>query len=279
MFARASRRVASTAAAAAIAGRRVATLRPRATATWRVQLRGCAEPARIIHMEHTPNPDSMKFSQDDDQLFAPEGVTLDFASARTADKSPLAKTLFEVQGVKSVFIASMWITVTKNEDVEWEELEGLVMEKIRAFLASGEPVLPEDFEAGEDTKIHEDDPEEVQAIKELISSRIRPMVQGDGGDVKYIGFEDGVVLLLMQGACQSCPSSGATLKGGIERMLMHWIPEVIEVRAVDEEFAEEYLLEQEEVRKRYKRDPKTGKLTPRESPEVTDTKDHDMNAT
>lgn len=232
----------------------------------------------MVYTESTPNPDSMKFVPEDDSIaLTPEGVTLDYASARSAEDVPLPKALFEVEGVKSVFISSSWPTVTKAPDHEWEELEGQVIDRFRKFLATGEGVVPEDYEPNADTQIHEDDGEDVQAIKELISSRIRPMVQGDGGDVKYIGFEDGVVLLLMQGACQSCPSSGATLKGGIERMLMHWIPEVLEVRAVDEEFAEEYLIEQEEIRKRYVRDPKTGKLVPRQSPEVAETLSEDMN--
>eukprot|EP00756_Hemistasia_phaeocysticola_P041798 Hpha_TRINITY_DN16934_c0_g1::TRINITY_DN16934_c0_g1_i1::g.53265::m.53265 len=245
---------------------------------WGKQLRWGSESAHIVHMEQTPNPDSMKFLPEDDSItLAPEGVTLDFASERAAEKSPLAKVLFEVEGVKSVFIGPNWLTVSKYQDLEWDELEGPVIGKIREFLATGLGVVGDDFEANADTKIYDDDAEDVQAIKELITSRIRPMVQGDGGDVKYVGFEDGVVLLLMQGACQSCPSSGATLKGGIERMLMHWIPEVLEVRAVDEEFAEEYILEQDEIRKRYVRDPKTGKLVARQSPEVAETLSEDMN--
>eukprot|EP00755_Sulcionema_specki_P028168 Sspe_Gene.89335::Locus_61099_Transcript_1_1_Confidence_1.000_Length_956::g.89335::m.89335/K22074/NFU1, HIRIP5; NFU1 iron-sulfur cluster scaffold homolog, mitochondrial len=241
---------------------------PTAVTPWRVlatQRRWCSY---VVHMDHTPNPDCMKFSPEGDITLMPDGQNMDVTTEAQAVKSPLAERLFGISGVKSVFIADYWLTVTKDEGLVWDELSPQVMDTIREWARSGEPVINEnlDFSNNEDTEIDpEYDSEPVQAIKELIQSRIKPMVQQDGGNIKYVGFDDGVVLLLMQGACQSCPSSGATLKGGIERMLMHWIPEVLEVQEVEEDFAEEYIIAEKENRKRYKRGP-NGELIPRETP-------------
>ena len=186
-----------------------------------------------VQMDHTPNPDCLKFTPMKDMSPLPlmaDGVILDVSSKANSSKSPLAGRLFEIEGVGSVCIGDYWVTVTRKEDNEWEELSPLIMEAIENWQENGEEVTSEDFLENEDTEINEEfDSEVVQAIKELVRTRIRPWVQQDAGNVKYIGFEDGVVLLLMQGACSSCPSSGATLKGGIEKMMMHWIPEVLEV--------------------------------------------------
>eukprot|EP00995_Heteronema_vittatum_P002406 NODE_1349_length_989_cov_293.076596_g939_i0.p2 GENE.NODE_1349_length_989_cov_293.076596_g939_i0~~NODE_1349_length_989_cov_293.076596_g939_i0.p2 ORF type:complete len:127 (+),score=50.72 NODE_1349_length_989_cov_293.076596_g939_i0:32-412(+) len=106
----------------------------------------------------------------------------------------------------------------------------------------GEPMLDTsrtEPEPDQDTIPREDDDEVVLAIKELLDARVKPMVHRDGGNIKYVGFADGIVYLQMQGACSSCPSSSQTLKGGIERMMMHWIPEVVEVRAVEQEEIDE----------------------------------------
>eukprot|EP01059_Diplonema_ambulator_P029927 TRINITY_DN4991_c0_g4_i1.p1 TRINITY_DN4991_c0_g4~~TRINITY_DN4991_c0_g4_i1.p1 ORF type:complete len:304 (+),score=43.18 TRINITY_DN4991_c0_g4_i1:56-913(+) len=208
-----------------------------------------------VLVDPTPNPDCCKFSpetDDDDIMLMDHGAILDLSKA-TASQSPLAERIFNLSGVTAICIADYWITVTKEADRDWEELSPLITEAIIDWRVSGEPITSEEYFGNEDTEIDENfDTEVIQAIKELVKTRIRPGVQQDGGNVKYIGFEDGVVLLLMQGACQSCPSSSATLKGGIEKMMMHWIPEVLEVRAVDEDFAEEYTAELAEMKKKYK---------------------------
>jgi Fe-S cluster biogenesis protein NfuA len=104
--------------------------------------------------------------------------------------------------------------------------------------------------ADDDTEPKPEDDEVVLAVKELIATRIRPMVMGDGGNVRYIGFENGEVYVMLEGACKTCPSSGATLKNGIERMLMHWIPEVEQVIECDEDFAFDYRRQLEEKKKK-----------------------------
>ncbi|KAJ9456398.1 NFU1 iron-sulfur cluster scaffold-like protein [Diplonema papillatum] len=237
----------------------------------------CAPSSELmVHVDHTPNPDCLKFSPErsgpGEIALMPDGKIMELSATNVAraEQSPLVQRLFKIDGVSKVCVADTWLTVTKTDGLEWEELSPVVMESIRQWYASGEPVTTDDYSEDEDTDIdHDFDTEVVQAIKELVKTRIRPWVQQDGGNIKYIGFEDGVVLLLMQGACQSCPSSGATLKGGIEKMMMHWIPEVLEVRSVDEEFAEEFEEEMAEMKRLYKLDS-NGTLVRRDSAESDD---------
>jgi len=189
----------------------------------------------FIQTEGTPNPDSLKFLPGKAVLEG--GATRDFRSFRDASMSPLAKRLFQTEGVAGVFLSSDFITVSKADDVEWLTLKPQLFASIMDFYATGEPVLAEDGaeEEIDSLAITDDDSEVVQMIKELLDMRIRPSVQEDGGDIKFHGFdeESGVVLLEMQGSCSGCPSSSATLKGGIENMLMHYIPEVKEVANID----------------------------------------------
>ena len=184
----------------------------------------------FIQTEGTPNPDSLKFLPGKPVL---EGATRDFQSFRDAQVSPLAKRIFATEGVKAVFLAADFVTVSKEGDADWTTLKPQLFASIMDFYAAGESVISDGAaEAEEDSLvINDDDSEVVQMIKELLDMRIRPSVQEDGGDIKFWGFDDesGVVRLEMQGSCSGCPSSGATLKGGIENMLMHYIPEVTEV--------------------------------------------------
>merc|ERR1712146_135741 len=146
--------------------------------------------------------------------------------------------LFRVEGVRNVFLASDFLTVSKTEEVEWQVLKPQIFSEIMDFYTSGQTVLKEDGDAPTDTlAITDDDSEVVQMIKELLDMRIRPSVQEDGGDIAYQGFDEeaGIVFLQMQGSCSGCPSSAVTLKSGIENMLMHYIPEVTEVRAIGED--------------------------------------------
>ena len=152
--------------------------------------------------------------------------------------SPLAMALFRLQGVRRVFLGPSFITVTKEEETDWAELKPETFAAIMDFFASGQPILSEEGAAGEADSscvADEEDDEVVLLIKELLDTRIRPAVQEDGGDIIYRGFEDGVVKLMLQGACASCPSSTATLHGGVERMLMHYIPEVLGIVQVEED--------------------------------------------
>ena len=144
--------------------------------------------------------------------------------------SPLAKRIFHIDGVTSVFFGSDFITVTKSDDLAWSVLKPDVFAAITEFYSSGDPVIYDtvvDPTAAEHVITEEDD-EIVAMIKELLETRIRPAVQEDGGDIAFRTFDPdtGVVTLKMMGACSGCPSSAITLKSGIENMLCHYIPEV-----------------------------------------------------
>jgi len=208
----------------------------------------------FIQTQETPNPHSLKFVPGTKVL--EQGGTIDFPSVSSAYCSPLAKLLFRIEGVKAVFFGPDFVTITKvdDENVEWRVLKPEIFATIMDFFNSGLPVVSEEAVPSADTEIHEDDDDTVAMIKELLDTRIRPTVQEDGGDILYMGFEDGVVKLKMQGSCTSCPSSVVTLKNGVQNMLQFYIPEVVAVEQVfdksdeasDEAFAklEEKLKEQ-----------------------------------
>lgn len=180
----------------------------------------------FIQTEATPNPATMKFLPG--QTVMPSG-TANFEAADAAAQSPLATRLFEVDGVAGVFLGSDFITVTKTDGSDWTVLKPMVLGAVMDHLSAGKPVMEESEAVAGDG---DDDPVVAQ-IKELIETRVRPAVAQDGGDIVFRKFEDGIVYLNMQGACSGCPSSTMTLKGGIENMLKHYVPEVAEVRAVD----------------------------------------------
>ncbi|XP_076030247.1 NFU1 iron-sulfur cluster scaffold homolog, mitochondrial-like isoform X2 [Oratosquilla oratoria] len=189
----------------------------------------------FIKVQETPNPNSLKFIPGVQVL---DTGTAEFPSVNEAQRSPLAKLLFRIEGVKSVFLATDFITITKGDDdyYDWRTIKPEAFAIIMDFFASGLPAVHEmrssDSEhAGED----DDDDETVAMIKELLDTRIRPTVQEDGGDILYRGFEDGVVYLKMMGSCTSCPSSVVTLKNGVQNMLQFYIPEVILVEQVVDE--------------------------------------------
>lgn len=165
---------------------------------------------------------------------------MNFAGPRDAYCSPLARQLFRIDGVKSVFLGPDFITITRSdENMEWKVIKPDVFAAIMDFFTSGLPVVSEDGKLNADTAPSDDDDEVVAMIKELLDTRIRPTVQDDGGDVLYRGFEDGVVKLKLQGSCTSCPSSIVTLKNGIQNMLQFYVPEVESVEQVKEEEEEE----------------------------------------
>ncbi|CAO1420202.1 unnamed protein product [Diamesa hyperborea] len=195
----------------------------------------------FIQTQDTPNPDSLKFLPGIDVLG--KGNTMDFPSISAAQASPLAKLLFRIEGVRSVFFGGEFITVSKVEDAEWRLIKPEIFAVIMDFFASGLPLVLEGKTQNADTEINEDDDETVMMIKELLDSRIRPTVQEDGGDIIFMGFEDGIVKLKMQGSCSSCPSSIVTLKNGVENMLQFYIPEVLSVEQVKD--AVDHVVEKE----------------------------------
>merc|ERR1711865_1175423 len=143
-------------------------------------------------------------------------------------------------GVKSVYLGSDFITVTKYAESSWSHIRTLVFTAIMEHFSSGKPALSE-FAEITDTTILEDDDEVVQMIKEILETRIRPAVQEDGGDIRYVEFnpDSGLVLVKLAGSCVGCPSSSVTLKNGVENMLMHYIPEVTGVISVEDETADD----------------------------------------
>ena len=183
----------------------------------------------FIETEGTPNPATLKFLPG---RYVMGDGTADFASPASAERSPLAGALFALPGVARVFLGGDFITVTKSEGTEWQALKPQVLGAIMEHFVAGLPVIEG---AGEDLaeEIAPEDEEIVAQIKELLDTRVRPAVAGDGGDIVFRGYREGVVRLHMQGACSGCPSSRATLKHGIENMLRHYVPEVVAVEQVE----------------------------------------------
>jgi Fe-S cluster biogenesis protein NfuA len=182
----------------------------------------------FIQTEITPNPATLKFLPGRDVMTS---GTAHFASAESAQRSPLAVALFGLDGVEGVFLGSDFISVTKNESVEWQALRPLVLGQIMEHFTAGRAVVESDG-ADADESFAAEDAEIVAQIKELIETRVRPAVAQDGGDIVFRSFDKGVVSLHLQGSCAGCPSSTATLKMGIENMLKHYVPEVTSVQAV-----------------------------------------------
>ncbi|GGX65163.1 iron transporter [Tateyamaria omphalii] len=184
----------------------------------------------FIQTESTPNPATLKFLPGQSVL---DMGTADFPTADAADKSPLAKRVFAVEGVTGVFFGTDFVTVTKADAVDWDHIKPALLGAIMEHFQSGQPVMDEGHAPASGHAEHDgEDAAVVGQIKELLDSRVRPAVAQDGGDITFHGFDRGVVYLHMQGACAGCPSSTLTLKMGIENLLRHYIPEVTEVRPV-----------------------------------------------
>ena len=182
----------------------------------------------FIQTEQTPNPATLKFIPGRPVL---GDRTANFVDAAAAAASPLARKLFEIDGVAGVFFGGDFITVTKAGG-DWQGLKPVILGAIMEHFTSGAPVLEAAAEAEETMTDDPDDLPVIDQIKELLDTRVRPAVARDGGDITYHGFRQGVVYLHMKGSCSGCPSSTATLKHGIENLLRHYIPEVSEVRAI-----------------------------------------------
>lgn len=188
-----------------------------------------------IETETTPNPATLKFLPG--QQVMPAG-TREFTSEEAAAASPLATALFGLGDVTGVFFGRDFISVTIGEGAQWADTRPQVTAILLDHFISQAPLFAQGSASGiavppEEDAIDDDpaDADIIEQIKDLIETRIRPAVANDGGDVAYKGFREGVVYLQMQGACSGCPSSSATLKHGIESLIKHYVPEVVEVRA------------------------------------------------
>ena len=186
-----------------------------------------------IYTEMTPNPETMKFVAN--KLLYP-GKSIDFQEEAGAAPSPLAMELFSFPFIKSVFIASNFITLTKtNETEDWQDVIPSIKQFLKEYLEEGKPVINEDEVANMKTEssneVSADDEDVVKRIKELLENYVKPAVEMDGGAIQFKSYEDGKVNLMLQGSCSGCPSSMITLKAGIEGMMKRMIPEVKEVVA------------------------------------------------
>jgi Fe-S cluster biogenesis protein NfuA len=183
----------------------------------------------FIQTEATPNPATLKFLPGRAVL---ETGTLDMATREAAAQSPLAERLFDIPNVSGVFFGSDFISVTKT-DGEWQQMKPAILGAIMEHYMSGAPLVASEAPAAASNEFFDEaDEETVTIIKDLIETRVRPAVAGDGGDITFKGYKEGVVFLHMKGACSGCPSSTATLKHGIQNLLKHFVPEVTEVRPV-----------------------------------------------
>ena len=190
----------------------------------------------FIETETTPNPSSLKFLPGQQVMTA---GTREFPTPEAAEASPLAEAIYDTGEVVNVFFGGDFVSVTAAPGVNWSDLKPQVVAILLDHFVSEAPLFHEVSASGisvpaEAEMLFEEDPEQseiVAQINELLETRVRPAVAGDGGDIAYRGFKDGVVYLTLQGACSGCPSSTATLKHGIEGLLKHYVPEVLEVRA------------------------------------------------
>jgi Fe-S cluster biogenesis protein NfuA len=189
-----------------------------------------------IQTEQTPNPSTLKFVPG--QTVLKDGTATFKNKEEASGTSPLAQILFEIPDVEQVFFGMDFITITKSEDSDWNDLKPHILTTIMEHYISGRPIINDESEGSKSSRnksdsSSEEDSEIVKEIKELIDVRVRPAVAEDGGDIIFQSFDDGIVYLELHGACSGCPSSIVTLKNGIENMLKHYVPEVQSVEAVN----------------------------------------------
>lgn len=189
-------------------------------------------PVISIYTEMTPNPETMKFVAN--KLLYP-GKSIDFPDVASAKPSPLAVELFGFPFVKSVFIASNFVTLTKTGETDWDDVIPAIRQFLKEYLEEGKAVIIEEEIAARKVEssndVQADDSDVVKRIKELLDNYVRPAVEMDGGAIQFRSYEEGKVNLMLQGSCSGCPSSMITLKAGIEGMMKRMIPEVKEVVA------------------------------------------------
>jgi len=183
-----------------------------------------------IYTEMTPNPETMKFVAN--KLLYP-GKSIDFPDEASATPSPLAKELFAFPFIRSVFIASNFVTLTKTAETGWDDVIPSIREFLKQYLEEGKAVINEELIVAKpiNNNVSADDTDVVVRIKELLENYVKPAVEMDGGAISFRGFDEGTVTLMLQGSCSGCPSSMITLKSGIEAMMKRMIAEVKEVVA------------------------------------------------
>ncbi len=195
----------------------------------------------MVYAEMTPNPTTMKFVSN--VLMLKPGVTVEYFSADECSEAPLPQALFQFPFVKSIFVSGNYVSITRNESVQWGEVMGEIRDFVRKFLASGkdailkvpEKAVPKDSGFKETVSVHTQHAapqnETENKIIEVLEEYIRPAVEQDGGLITFQSFQDGIVKVQLRGACSGCPSSTLTLKAGIEGLLKRMVPGVEEVVA------------------------------------------------
>ncbi|CAM9525224.1 unnamed protein product [Scytosiphon promiscuus] len=222
----------SSSSAATAARSRLGRNRPQSRAPWQLQSRSF-----FIQTEPTPNPNSLKFLPGRPVLPADHGTGVFFTPGdREKNQSPLAVALLGLEGVTGVFLGADFITISKNDEGSWTLMKPVVFGEIMDFFAEGKAVMLAE-PVVTDTTIFDDDDEVLVRSRHITTFKVRPAVQEDGGDIFYKGFDPntGTVSVQLAGSCVGCPSSTITLKNGVEKMLMHYIPEVTAVNAIEDE--------------------------------------------
>ncbi|NJM93247.1 MAG: NifU family protein [Cytophagales bacterium] len=194
-----------------------------------------------VYMETVPNPNSLKYVAN--FMLVPDGLVFDFPDASSAKDAPLAQALFQFPFVNRVFYMSNFVTITKVEQVAWDDIQQELRDFVKNWLEEGKLLIKENFSVMEAQTeksalaqanlVSEGDTEAEAQIKSILEEYIKPAVEQDGGAISFHSFEDGVVRVLLQGSCSGCPSSTITLKAGIERLLMSQVPGIKAVEALD----------------------------------------------
>ena len=179
----------------------------------------------FIQTEATPNPNSLKFLPGKN---VSNSGSFEVTKKEDTD-SELVRNLLSVNGVTGVFLGADFISINKNEDINWEEIKHIVISLINDFYSTGKEFVIAN-ELFEEKK--EEHSEIEKKIISILETKIRPAVAKDGGDIKFKEFKDGVVKVELQGSCSGCPSSTMTLKQGVQNLLCHYLPEVKEVVAI-----------------------------------------------
>lgn len=189
-------------------------------------------PVVSIYTEMTPNPETMKFVAN--KLLYP-GKSMDFPDMDSAGPSALAQELFGFPFIKSVFIASNFVTLTKTIETEWPDVIPFIRGFLKEYLEDGREIINEEEAAAvqpvSPNYIAADDDDIIKRIKEILDNYVKPAVEMDGGAIQFKDYDDGVLNVTLQGSCSGCPSSMITLKAGIESMMKRMVPEVKEVVA------------------------------------------------
>ncbi|MFD2246103.1 NifU family protein [Pontibacter ruber] len=187
-----------------------------------------------VYAEANPNPESMKFVMN--VALLPDGQSVDYPNLESAMESPLAQELFNFDYVSRVFIASNFVTVTKNSSIEWVKLIPELRTFLKSYVEAGGPIFNEGFSAAKtetaaNSEASAEDTEVSKKIIDLLDNYVRPAVEQDGGNITFKSYNDGIVTVHLQGSCSGCPSATVTLKAGIENLLKRMVPEVKEVVA------------------------------------------------